>query len=57
MRRKYLAGVRPSILKSAGGALNVKLSDADLKEIASAIPAGAVKGTRYPEAQMASLYI
>jgi aryl-alcohol dehydrogenase-like predicted oxidoreductase len=39
------------------GALNVKLSDADLAEIAGAIPAGAVKGTRYPEAQMASLYI
>ncbi len=39
------------------GALNVKLSDADLAEIASAVPAGAVKGTRYPEAQMASLYI
>jgi aryl-alcohol dehydrogenase-like predicted oxidoreductase len=39
------------------GALNVKLSDAELKEIASAVPAGAVKGTRYPEAQMASLYI
>jgi aryl-alcohol dehydrogenase-like predicted oxidoreductase len=39
------------------GALNVRLSDADLAEIASAIPAGAVKGTRYPEAQMASLYI
>ncbi len=39
------------------GALSVKLTDADLAEIASAVPAGAVKGTRYPEAQMASLYI
>ena len=39
------------------GALNVKLSESDLAEIASAVPAGAVKGTRYPEAQMASLYI
>lgn len=39
------------------GALGVKLTDADLAEIASAVPAGAVKGTRYPEAQMASLYI
>jgi aryl-alcohol dehydrogenase-like predicted oxidoreductase len=39
------------------GALDVKLSDSDLAEIASAVPAGAVKGTRYPEAQMASLYI
>ncbi|MCX7314044.1 MAG: aldo/keto reductase [Alphaproteobacteria bacterium] len=39
------------------GALSVKLTDADLAEIASAVPAGSVKGTRYPEAQMASLYI
>jgi len=39
------------------GALNVKLSDSELAEIANAVPAGAVKGTRYPEAQMASLYI
>ena len=39
------------------GALSVKLSDAEMAEIASAVPAGAVKGTRYPEAQMASLYI
>jgi aryl-alcohol dehydrogenase-like predicted oxidoreductase len=39
------------------GALNVTLSDGELAEIASAVPAGAVKGTRYPEAQMASLYI
>jgi aryl-alcohol dehydrogenase-like predicted oxidoreductase len=39
------------------GALEVKLSDSELAEIASAVPAGAVKGTRYPEGQMASLYI
>jgi aryl-alcohol dehydrogenase-like predicted oxidoreductase len=39
------------------GALSVKLSEAELSEIASAVPPGAVKGTRYPEAQMASLYI
>jgi aryl-alcohol dehydrogenase-like predicted oxidoreductase len=39
------------------GALNVKFSESELAEIASAVPAGAVKGTRYPEAQMASLYI
>jgi len=39
------------------GALSVKLSDGELAEIASVVPAGAVKGTRYPEAQMASLYI
>jgi aryl-alcohol dehydrogenase-like predicted oxidoreductase len=39
------------------GALQVKLSDAELAEISSAVPAGSAKGTRYPEAQMASLYI
>ena len=39
------------------GALNVNLSESDLAEITQAVPAGAVKGTRYPEAQMASLYI
>jgi aryl-alcohol dehydrogenase-like predicted oxidoreductase len=39
------------------GALNVKLSDGDMAEISNAVPAGAVKGTRYPEGQMASLYI
>ena len=39
------------------GALNVKLSVGELAEIANAVPAGAVKGTRYPEGQMASLYI
>ena len=39
------------------GALGVKLSASDMAEISSAVPAGAVKGTRYPEAQMASLYI
>ena len=39
------------------GAISVKLSDGELAEIASVVPAGAVKGTRYPEAQMASLYI
>ena len=39
------------------GALSVKLSDAEMKEIADAVPKGAAKGTRYPEAQMASLYI
>jgi diketogulonate reductase-like aldo/keto reductase len=39
------------------GALNVTLSESELAEISSAVPAGAAKGTRYPEAQMASLYI
>ncbi|HVG50478.1 MAG TPA: aldo/keto reductase [Xanthobacteraceae bacterium] len=39
------------------GALNVKLSDADVKRLSDAIPVGAAAGTRYPEAQLASLYI
>jgi aryl-alcohol dehydrogenase-like predicted oxidoreductase len=39
------------------GALDVKLSDAEVAEISNAVPAGSAKGTRYPEAQMASLYI
>jgi aryl-alcohol dehydrogenase-like predicted oxidoreductase len=39
------------------GALDVKLSDAEMAEISNAVPAGSAKGTRYPEAQMASLYI
>lgn len=39
------------------GALNVRLTPADIAAISSAVPTNAVKGTRYPEAQMASLYI
>ncbi len=39
------------------GALKVQLTASDLAEISGAVPAGAVKGTRYPEGQMASLYI
>ena len=39
------------------GALDVRLSDSEMAEISDAVPKGAVKGTRYPEAQMASLYI
>ena len=39
------------------GALNVKLTDSELAEISNAVPAGSAKGTRYPEGQMASLYI
>ena len=39
------------------GALNVKLTPTDVAAISNAVPANAVKGTRYPEAQMASLYI
>jgi len=39
------------------GALKVVLSQDDLGEISEAVPAGSVKGTRYPAGQMASLYI
>lgn len=39
------------------GALNVKLTPAEVAEISKALPPGAAAGTRYPEAQMASLYI
>jgi hypothetical protein len=35
----------------------VVLSQDDLGEISEAVPAGSVKGTRYPAGQMASLYI
>jgi aryl-alcohol dehydrogenase-like predicted oxidoreductase len=39
------------------GALSVHLSAADLAEIEQAVPAGAVAGLRYPEAQMKSVYV
>jgi aryl-alcohol dehydrogenase-like predicted oxidoreductase len=39
------------------GALSVKLSAAELKEMADAIPIGAAAGLRYPEAQMKSVYV
>jgi aryl-alcohol dehydrogenase-like predicted oxidoreductase len=39
------------------GALNVKLTAGEIAEISETVPAGSAKGTRYPEAQMASLYI
>jgi aryl-alcohol dehydrogenase-like predicted oxidoreductase len=39
------------------GAVSVRLSEAEVAEISGAVPPGAAKGTRYPEAQMASLYI
>jgi aryl-alcohol dehydrogenase-like predicted oxidoreductase len=38
------------------GALEVRLSPAELAEITAAVPANAAAGTRYPEAQMASVY-
>src|SRR3984957_14211377 len=39
------------------GALAVSLTESDVEEISSAIPAGAAAGTRYPEPQMKSLYL
>ena len=39
------------------GALNVVLSADDIAEIENAVPAGAVKGTRYPQGQLASVYV
>jgi aryl-alcohol dehydrogenase-like predicted oxidoreductase len=39
------------------GALKVALTPAEVAHIAEAIPAGAAAGTRYPEAQMKSVYL
>ena len=39
------------------GALDVVLSAADVAEISQAIPAGAAAGTRYPEPQMAGVFL
>jgi aryl-alcohol dehydrogenase-like predicted oxidoreductase len=39
------------------GALKVKLSEADVAEISSAIPPGSAAGTRYPEAQMKGVFL
>lgn len=39
------------------GALKVELSEADIAEISDAIPPGAAAGTRYPEAQMKSVFL
>jgi aryl-alcohol dehydrogenase-like predicted oxidoreductase len=39
------------------GALKVALTPAEVAQIADAIPAGAAAGTRYPEAQMKSVYL
>jgi len=44
-------------LEDNAGAVNVKLDDADMREIDVMLPAGVARGTRYPEAQMASLRI
>jgi aryl-alcohol dehydrogenase-like predicted oxidoreductase len=38
-------------------ALSVRLSEGDLAEIATTVPAGAAAGERYPEAQMKSVYL
>jgi aryl-alcohol dehydrogenase-like predicted oxidoreductase len=46
-RRKYL--------EENLGALDVKLSDDDLRRIDEVAPAGAAAGTRYPEAMMSAV--
>jgi aryl-alcohol dehydrogenase-like predicted oxidoreductase len=38
-------------------ALSITLSDAELAQISDAVPIGAAAGTRYPEAQMKSVYV
>ena len=48
---------RPERLKENLGALAVTLSEAELAQIAEAIPVGAAAGLRYPEAQMKSVYL
>jgi aryl-alcohol dehydrogenase-like predicted oxidoreductase len=44
-------------LKENIDALSVRLSAADVAAIEQAVPAGAVAGLRYPEAQMKSVYV
>jgi aryl-alcohol dehydrogenase-like predicted oxidoreductase len=39
------------------GALDVKLTPDEVKSLSNAIPAGAAKGSRYPDGQMKSLHI
>jgi aryl-alcohol dehydrogenase-like predicted oxidoreductase len=39
------------------GALSVKLTDAELKQMSDAIPIGSAAGLRYPEPQMKSVYV
>ena len=46
---------RVRTLRENIGALEVALTDDDLRRIEAAMPAGAAAGTRYPEASMASL--
>ena len=38
------------------GALDVRLTSADVARISAAVPAGAVAGLRYPEANMKAAY-
>jgi aryl-alcohol dehydrogenase-like predicted oxidoreductase len=39
------------------GAMNVRLSPADIDRISAAIPIGTAAGTRYPEGGMRGVYI
>jgi aryl-alcohol dehydrogenase-like predicted oxidoreductase len=47
----------PKRLDENLGALNVKLSPAEVSAISAAVPAGAAAGTRYPAAGMNAVYI
>jgi aryl-alcohol dehydrogenase-like predicted oxidoreductase len=48
---------RPARLDENLRALEVKLSAAEVAELAKLIPAGAAAGTRYPEGQMKTIYL
>ena len=48
---------RVAYLEENLGALGVRLSAADLEQIDEAMPPGAARGSRYPEAQMKGVYL
>jgi len=54
---RHVLNARNFALAENIGALDVKLTPADVASLSSALPPGADKGTRYPEGQMASLHI
>jgi hypothetical protein len=48
---------RIAYLEENFGALGVQLSAGDLQRIDEALPAGAAKGGRYPDAQLRGVYL
>ena len=48
---------RIAYLEENLGALGVQLSAGDLQRIDEALPAGAAKGGRYPDAQLRGVYL